>query len=482
MGHYLIIGIIIAGIVFLQFRSYYVNRQKLRTFEETFPDDHRPFTLTKVVSGIKSEYQNPILDVIIDSINNYLSNNKGAVSDFHIIKDIVDRNCDAAEEEINTQVPIPLYYGLMGTMAGILIGVGFLVAGGGLDELLGAGGATGNGVSGIQTLMGGVALAMVSSIIGILLTTIGSFVVKNGKATIEKNKNIFLSWMQAELLPILSADTAGTLVKLTQNLSDFNEAFSSNTQELKETLQQVNASYQSQAEILAAINKMKITKIASANIEVYDKLKNCTDEIGYFSLYLKGVNEYIANVNSLNEKLDRNEARTKAIEEMGAFFKAEVKQIEARKGAISAAVGTVDATLQNALTQLKENADAQFNTLNQATVTQTEKLGRAINEQQTALQKKLEEVPVIVAELKNLTAVKMSMEKLAKASLEQNKKINTLAKEIKALAEVKAAGGSVKLTIPFWLKMVAVVGGGSVAIYYVFSILSTIVKILDKIL
>ena len=60
-------------------------------------------------------------------MNNYLDNNKSAVSDFHLMKDIVDRNCDAKEEEIQTQIPVPLYLGLIGTMSGILIGVGFLV-------------------------------------------------------------------------------------------------------------------------------------------------------------------------------------------------------------------------------------------------------------------------------------------------------------------------------------------------------------------
>ena len=37
------------------------------------------------------------------------------------MKDVVERYCDADEEEITTQQPIPLYLGLMGTMVGIII-------------------------------------------------------------------------------------------------------------------------------------------------------------------------------------------------------------------------------------------------------------------------------------------------------------------------------------------------------------------------
>ncbi len=41
----------------------------------------------------------------------------------------------------------------------------------------------------------------------ILLTTSGSNITKDAKAEVEKNKNTFLSWMQAELLPNISNNT-----------------------------------------------------------------------------------------------------------------------------------------------------------------------------------------------------------------------------------------------------------------------------------
>ncbi|MDR1918559.1 MAG: hypothetical protein LBQ65_02800, partial [Tannerellaceae bacterium] len=427
------------------------------------------YTEKKTVSGIKSEYENQIMKEIIDSINKYLSNNKGAVSDYHLIKDIVDRNCDAAEEEINTQIPVPLYCGLMGTMLGILIGVGFLVIGGGLSELLGN--TTNNSTGGIETLMGGVALAMISSISGILLTTMGSSIVKDAKATVERNKNTFLSWIQSVLLPYLSSNTVNTLEKLTRNLAGFNTVFSSNTKELKEIFDYVNESYRNQAEVVKVINSLKIKDIANANILVYDKLKNCTEEIGRFSVYLQHVNEYIANVKSLNEKLDQNEARAIFIEEMGAFFKEEINQIEARKGAISKSVGTIDATLQDAFSKLKENTDSEFNELNKAILRQQDSLEKgleemsnnfteAIKRQQNVLETRLETTSLIVDELKNLTAVKTSMDNLEKATTEQNRKIDTLSTAIKELAEIKAVGNR-KTVLPSWLK-VSVISGVSI--------------------
>src|ERR1035437_1994546 len=127
MAHYIIIFLIIAGIILWQFSCFLSTKEKLRRFKKLFPDDNSEFILSQFDSGeprIITKHKNSVLVIVIDSINNYLHNNKGAVSDFHLIKDIVDRNSDAIEDEIDSQIPIPLYLGLVGTMAGILVGVG----------------------------------------------------------------------------------------------------------------------------------------------------------------------------------------------------------------------------------------------------------------------------------------------------------------------------------------------------------------------
>jgi hypothetical protein len=50
---------------------------------------------------------NPIKQNIVNSINTYLIRNKGAVSDFNLIKDVVDRHIDSEDEEINNKLSIP---------------------------------------------------------------------------------------------------------------------------------------------------------------------------------------------------------------------------------------------------------------------------------------------------------------------------------------------------------------------------------------
>ena len=80
------------------------------------------------VSQVHIEDASPTLLEVEHSLNMYLQKNKGAASDFHIMKDVVERYCDADEEEITTQQPIPLYLGLMGTMVGIIVGIVYIAA------------------------------------------------------------------------------------------------------------------------------------------------------------------------------------------------------------------------------------------------------------------------------------------------------------------------------------------------------------------
>ena len=401
--------------------------------------------------GISISYENNTLKTIVNSINDYLNNNK-TVSDFHLMKDIVDRNCDAKEEEINTQIPIPLYLGLVGTMAGILIGVGILAFGNGLSALLnveipktflnhypnGTNIETINkawsaeGVKGVISLMGGVAIAMSSSILGILLTKKKKKKLRIAKLNVESNKHTFLSWIQVNLLPTLSDNVLGAVREMTGNLENFNKEFSKNTGNLGTSLEKVNESYKMQVELLDSVRKIADKDLTYQNLQLYTALKNSTAEIGTLGEYLQNTNEYLANVRKLNENLGLQENRTRTIEEVGEFFKIELQQIEARKGTIAKSVGKVDDYLQQALEKLKEHTNSSLVELQKSSI-----------KQHDILQQKTEEINNIVSELKNLTEVKKAIVGFENAIKSQNLKIDNLVNSIHILAKAKSEGTNI---------------------------------------
>jgi chromosome segregation ATPase len=228
----------------------------------------------------------------------------------------------------------------------------------------------------------------------------------------------------------------------------------------------------------------------------------CSAQIGTLGEYLRNSNDYLSNVKSLNEKLDASEQRTKTIEEMAAFFKKEILQIEQRKDAITKTVGTVDSILEEKLRKLAEHAGdnvAQFNKavgtvggileekLRQLAENADENVKqfyKALGEQQDALQKKLNETSIIVGELKNLSAIKESISKFERATNDQNKKIDNLATAIQSLAKAQAKTGGTITEIPMPIKKKILIWtssavGGLLLLFLIIANWKHIAKIID---
>ena len=417
-------------------------------------DDEIEITYINALSkDLITPVEHPLLIQIVDAINSYLLKNKGAVSDFLLVKDIVERYCDTKHEEIETQLPMPLYMGLMGTMLGIIIGIGYIAIVSGFSAFID------NPSDSIGTLMGGVAIAMVASLIGIILTTCSSWSAKNASAKVEEDKNKFYTWIQTELLPVLGG-AKNSLIRLQENLLKFNRSFSTNTTKLDKALQRVETSYENQIELIQTIQQLDIKKMAT--VSVLRELQACTPQLERFSQYMQNVNEYISHVNALNDSINSQMERTQLIERMGTFFEQEVREIEQRKAAISRAVGMVDDRLQQTLRSLQENADRSMQDMNEALIRRQNIFNNALDEQQEIFRRKIQENGNILDELKKLDevvlSVKMQGEKLdleldslnamkigiEKMAADQNKKLDSLISAVENM--------SVEVSMPNTLK------------------------------
>lgn len=451
------------------------NMEKEYKYKEKKELKEKIENIKKVNKKVK---RNEVWETIVKGINKYLDKNNGNVNDFHLIKDIVDRNCDAEEEAIQSQIPIPLYYGLIGTMAGIVIGVGYLWISGGLDFLLSTDSpeefkeAT-NSISG---LLGGVAIAMICSAVGIGMTIWGTTKMKTEKIIVEKRKHNVLSWIQAELLPKLNNDFGSVLDKVSANLNEFNKTFATNAKELHNVLNDVNQATAGQTQLLQTINELKIKKVVTANIEVYDKLKNCTDEIGMIAKHISACREYLDSVKALNEKLDASEQRTRAIEDMAIFFKEERANLEQMNSRINQSVGAIENSLHNTIENLKEVSTKEISELTAYTTEQGQRLQKAIDEQYNVLQQKTKEISQLVS---NFSSVSKMIENLNNSAKQQSQSINSLVEEIRILATQKAAGNITikreKLSI--WVKIPLIAGGVIVCTYCIWQLVLNIISL-----
>lgn len=418
--------IIIIGALILQNYFYKKAKQGRDLLSDTFPENKDDISLLDdeeldcpQICVNESFHENEIFAKIRNDINSYLVSNKGSV-EYSIIKDITERHCGNIEQQVEAITPVPIYIGLCGTVLGIIIGVFLLIWGDGLQNIVDS------GVSGIQSLLKGVAIAMITTFVGVFFTILSSNNTKSSSKEYESEKNMFLSWVQVNLLPQMDGNIISTFTILEKNLNKFNSEFAQNTFALNRVFDGIKDSYQEQAELVRTIQRLNVNEIAMANIKVLQELKDCTEQIHQLQHFISLSGQYLSSIESLNKNLSDHYDRTKLIENMGQFFMSEVKQIEQRKSAISEAVAEIDSSLINAFKGLNEHSNNEYNELKNSTAEQHASFLDAIHKQQEALQKKLEETTQIVEELHNLVDVKQSLSDLLDAYKVQGSQINGL--------------------------------------------------------
>lgn len=468
--HYIIVIPLILLIIYFQIKVFIQANQKIDIFRAIFPDSKQAYSITKAsivvneitedddlpaddsdeiwrddedstlgrrtreveVSQIDIHGNNLTMNSIKDALNMYLQKNSGAVSDFALMKDVVERYCGAEEEEITVMQPIPLYMGLMGTMIGIIVGISVIAANGGVEEL-----------TNVSSMMSCVAIAMAASLVGIIFTTLISWKSKGAKTLVESRKNVFYSWLQTELLPVLSGNTVTALSLLQANLMTFNQTFKGNIQEFDSVLANVRQVSRDQADALNAISRIDINRVAQANVTVLRELERCTAQIDRFNQYLINVNGYLDAVNALNSNLDRHLDRTAAVERMGAFFEREMQQVQNREEYIRQVVGSVDSTLEESFNQMSSSMNAYMEELKGRTSSELETLRQAyeqkqrdfvskLAEQQEALSQKTDELEKVLQGIQTLSETKTAIMTLANISKDNTRRLDQIVAAIHA--------------------------------------------------
>ena len=424
-----IVPIIVFVIVCLQVHFFVMNVYRMKEYKEIFEHESsweiEHSSETGFVSGISGD-GNKVFSSIKESISKYLGSNSGSVIDFHLLKDAVDRHCDAVENDINTLTPVPLYCGLAGTMAGVIIGLSSLLATGSITSLLGAGGGAGDigaAATGVNDLLEGVAWAMLASICGIFFTTVGSIFFKRYKLQGESGKNTFLAWLQAKLLPELPSDTSDALNKLVKNLNKFNNTFAENTSKLGDSLKNVNDSYRIQANIIQSVHDMDVMKMAKANVNVLKELKDCTDKLEIFNQYLNDIHGYTDAIHKFTTQFESESDRLHVLEEIQQFFMRHKEEI-AKDSA------DADVALREALRSMKESANSNVNELNTVLVKQAEDFKQILKDErdsfeqinkelQTQFASQLKEMPMLERQLAEVTKIPQKIDEMI-ARLEQS--------------------------------------------------------------
>lgn len=322
------ICIIILVIIFvLVFQIIYYDKVKTLNSHvaDIFPkraDDKFALVTDEQKACLRIDYQwdnkNGTRNEIVSTLNNYLRTNGNSASDFQLMKDIVERNCEAKDNEIQSLTPIPIYCGLAGTMAGIVIGLVSLIGSGDIRDMLSPGSVAAG--ESIGSLLFDVALAMGCSMLGILLTAVNTVNARDSRAKCEAGMNSFLSWLQTNLLPQMTSDAGSALALMTKSLNEFNKSFSENASQLKNALKSVGDVSRQQNELINSIHKLDLFQLTAKNAELFNTLNRCVEQIKGFGATIDGCRQFVEEMRLVNDRLDMADKRSQMMERMAQFF------------------------------------------------------------------------------------------------------------------------------------------------------------------
>jgi hypothetical protein len=337
--------------------------------------------------------KNNTLKDILNSVNGYLLRNKGAVSDFNLVKDIVDRNIDKVDDEISNNLATPLYLGLMGTMLGIVGGLFFmpeisgdtaskvaetLSSNGESAKNLVEKGSNNEALGGIDALLNGVKIAMFASVSGLALTILSNYFFFKARKKVEQQKHDFFTFIQTRLLPILSKNTTSSIYSLQTNLLKFNSDFKTNMNAFSSTVNEVRETFDSQLEVVKELKRIDVANIAKYNIDVMQQLQNSFKKLQDLATYLDKMNGFIGNTRELNlavnqqlqkvgelsSIIERFDTNAGTISDNSTYLKSHFKNIDDREQAINDRIADFDSNTGKMIDNLETSFSKRLKEFN----------------------------------------------------------------------------------------------------------------------
>ena len=470
--HYVVIIVVALIIMAIQIASLVGTLKRMKLFSKIFGEKDAPYKYRLLVEDNRINgftvdnvtYRNPYFDRINASINNYVANNESI--DFQLLKDTVDGNCDSIVEDIHTQIPIPLYLGLAGTMFGIIFGVGYLWFSGDLDSLLNVNPSSQGNTKGIVVLLGGVAIAMFCSIIGLVFTTLCTYLFKGCKLAVEIRKSDLFTWLQQNLLPEVATDDLQAIGKISRSLQSFNSTFKQHSDSFARTLQSVQTIMSQQQGLARTVAQMgqDATEMARANAVATQRLEKNAEKLEQFNDYLDGINGYVDEVHKFAEKFKDETLRLEALEEIRNFFLEERNNMKKRNNTMAARVGVFDDSFKKAMKELQGSMTNETKELQKLIGQRTIAFDEALKEQKTifveanqevvkGLREQFGQLPQAVTAINNLKELPKQIQALLDKVESSNKE---MLHELKlAIPAVVVNGGGNETPIPISQPLIA---------------------------
>lgn len=272
---------------------------------------------------------------LINDINIYLVRNHNSIAEFNIINSLIERKLNELREKAYSYIYAPLYLGLIGTIACIVVSfiygklVQFLVE------------------DNVQRFLQEVGYTMFTSGLGLVFTTILAYMLlPKAIHTQEENKNDLVSLIQIEIMPVINESMTNTFTKLQRSLLEFNSEFHQNTKRffdvasknadyfqkssdnINKVVDKTYSTIEKQAELINTINNTKISDITQANVIIMSKLTLALEKFDRFTAYIDNLNDMLKTTSRIVEVLDKTLVSTGRIHEIADYLDKRIAAVE----------------------------------------------------------------------------------------------------------------------------------------------------------
>ncbi|MFK7923395.1 MAG: hypothetical protein AB8H47_15640 [Bacteroidia bacterium] len=226
----IIVGLIIVVQFWVFFRNYgaikrlgelFPQASQLEVNDETVVDLEAADTSTVPQLGDKRSFSSEFRD-IVQMTNAYLTRNKGA-SQGERLQEIAERKSESMESAIETNLPLPLYIGLLATFTGVIIGLIEIARHGVTDAA-------------IQSFIGGVIVGMVGSAIGLALTVRSNYALKIKAEARDEGMENYFQFLRTKVFHPEAAPVQGSIKGLRDSLSAFQSGFAQYQTQMNDSL------------------------------------------------------------------------------------------------------------------------------------------------------------------------------------------------------------------------------------------------------
>lgn len=251
MTNLILIGVVLVVVVVLEVVFFSRSAGSLRRLRSLMEYKGLKYPDQSWMIYVDDRMPNGEMPSLIASVNDYLKS-AGGHGDFSIIRDIVNRYVEQQEDEAHGRIMMPLYVGLCGTLAGVVIGL--IIFSQDAEDF--------------TPMLLDTGLAIAGCLVGLVLTIVASRGFGHAKSANDLNKNDLLTKLATGNRSFTTAGAAPVAAAPVRvELGDFNSQFAQVAEGLKASLDAIREVAQNQTALTEAVNAIKALPIVTVKAE-----------------------------------------------------------------------------------------------------------------------------------------------------------------------------------------------------------------------